>query len=371
MNTTSTHVDLDDADALQEADRDGLLRASAMAGAQVRATAAAVEEGALDPVTGGQRPRTVVWLAGRGPAAAAGAMLIAVLGGIAGEPLVAAAEAPPWIGPLDVLIVAGDDPGDRNLVTAAHTAVRRGARVVVAAPNLGPLRDATAGRCAVLEPRLSVPDEFGLCRYLAAGLATMAAVDPAPRQPIDGLAALADDLDAEAVRNSVGREMLTNPAKTLAERMAGRQVLLAGDRPVTCALARHGASVLLRVGGHPVAAAELADVLVALRDGGPARGTAAGFGDPIDALFHDEQIDGPPPDRPRVVALALAEERAVLSSRLAGIGGADLLVADDVGDTGSASAADDTINGDRTERQLATLAVRLEMAAVYRKLARG
>ncbi|MFM9034017.1 MAG: TobH protein, partial [Mycobacterium sp.] len=74
MSSAGTVVDLDDAGGLAEADRDGLLRASAMAGAQVRATAAAVEEGALAQLDGA-RPRTVIWLAGRGPAEAAGAML--------------------------------------------------------------------------------------------------------------------------------------------------------------------------------------------------------------------------------------------------------------------------------------------------------
>lgn len=375
MSAADTCVDLDDADGLQEADRDGLLRASAMAGAQVRATAAAVDEGALESVTGGPRPRTVIWLAGRGPAEAAGAMLIAALGGIAGEPLVAATEAPPWIGPLDTMVVAGDDPGDQTLVSAAHTAVRRGARVVVAAPFEGPLRDATAGRVAVLEPRLGVPDEFGLCRYLAAGLATMAAVDPglapagrseAARALTDDLGALADELDAEAMRNSAGREIFTNPAKMLAERMAGRQVVLAGDRPATCALARHAAAVLLRVGGHPVAAAGVADVMVALRGLGRGRGVAARFAGPVDALFHDEEIDGPLPGRPRVMALALAAERQLLVARLAGFDDVEVIDVEDVGESGSAPAANA-----RPEHQLAILAVRLEMAAVYLRLAGG
>jgi hypothetical protein len=73
---------------------------------------------------------------------------------------------------------------------------------------------------------LWVPDEFGLCRYLAAGLATLQAVDPALNSD---LTALADELDAEALRNSAGREVFTNPAKALAERMADSQVVLAGD----------------------------------------------------------------------------------------------------------------------------------------------
>ncbi|POY01971.1 TobH protein, partial [Mycobacterium kansasii] len=41
-------VDLEDADGLIAADRDGLLRAASTAGAQVRAIAAAHDEGELD-----------------------------------------------------------------------------------------------------------------------------------------------------------------------------------------------------------------------------------------------------------------------------------------------------------------------------------
>ncbi|EUA66075.1 putative tobH protein [Mycobacterium xenopi 4042] len=90
----------------------------------------------------------------------------------------------------------------------------------------------------MLEPRLPVPDDFVLCRYLAAGLAVLAGVDPGLR--ID-LARLADELDTEALRNSAGRELFTNPAKTLAERMSGRRVVLAGDCAATLALAGTGA----------------------------------------------------------------------------------------------------------------------------------
>ena len=357
MSPAPTCVDLDDAGALLDADREGLLRASATAGAQVRATGAAVEEGALESIAGGQRPRSVIWLAGRGPAATAGDVLIGILGATAAEPLVSAARVPPWIGPLDVLVVAGDDPGDPALVSAVDVAVRRGARVVVVAPFEGPLREAAAGRAAVLEPRLWTPEDFGLCRYLAAGLATMAAVDPAITAD---LPVLADELDAEALRNSAAREVFTNPAKALAERFSGRPVVLAGDCPATLALARHGAAVLLRVAGHTVAATGLADALVALR-----RGVAAGVTDPVEALFHDEQIDGPMPGRPMVVALTLAEERAVLTARTAGIDDVDLMGAEDVG-AGSAQP----VPG-RAEQQLATLALRLEMAAVYLRLAGG
>ena len=220
MNATRAAVDLDDVEGLLAADRDGLLRAASMAGAQVRATAAALDEGVLDPVMSDHPPRTVIWVAGRGAAETAGSMLAAALGGSVAAPIVVASEAPPWIGALDVLVLAGDDPGDPALVSAAATGVRRGARVVVVAPFEGPLRDATAGRAAVLAPRVRVPDDFGLAGYLGAGLATLRVVDPGLAMD---LAALADELDAEAFRDSATRELFTNPAKNLADRMAGRE----------------------------------------------------------------------------------------------------------------------------------------------------
>ncbi|MDP7703571.1 TobH protein [Mycobacterium sp. TY815] len=350
-------VDLEDADGLIAADRDGLLRAASMAGAQVRSVAAALSEGELDSLRGEDRVRSVIWVAGRGAAETAGALLAATLATAAAEPIVLVTEAPPWVGPLDVLIVAGDDPGDPALVGAAATGVRRGARVVVVAPFEGPLRDSTAGRVAVLSPRLPGPEEFGLCRYLAAGLAVLQTVDS--RLTID-LAALADELDAEALRNSAGRDLFTNPAKTLAARMTDCRVALAGDNAATLALARHGSAVLLRVAQQAAAAAGLGDAVAALRNG------PSGFADPADALFHDEQIDGPLPQRLRVLALTLAAERTVVSARVAGLDDVYLIGAEDMQDGPPPPTA-----AARAEQQLAVLAVRLEMAAVYLRLARG
>jgi hypothetical protein len=358
MNAADAIIDLDDTDGLIGADREGLLRAASTAGAQVRATAAAVDEGALESVCGSDHPRSVIWVANRGPAETAGAMLAATLGGSVAAPIVLAAEVPPWIGALDVLIVAGDDPGDPGLVGAAATGVRRGARVVVAAPYEGPLRDSTAGRVAVLEPRMPVPDEFGLCRYLAAGLAAVHSVDP--RLPSE-LGVLADELDAEALRNSAGRELLTNPAKALVERMARRRVVLAGDCAATLALARHGCSAMLRTGQQVVAAAGLADALVAL-----SAEASDGSQDSAAALFHDDQIDGSAPERLRVLALTLAADRPVTAARVLRLPDVDVV---GVGD--GPDAASLRVGEQRAEQQLAILAVRLEMTAVYLRLVRG
>ncbi|MFS0897860.1 TobH protein [Mycolicibacterium litorale] len=355
-------VDLDDGEGLLAADREGLLRAAAMAGAQVRATAAALDEGLLEPLRSGQPPRTVIWLAGRGAGETAGAMLAAAFGATVAAPIATVAEAPPWIGALDVLVVAGDDPGDPALVSAAATGVRRGARVVVVAPYEGPLRDATAGRAVVLAPRLWVPDDFGLSRYLAAGLAVLQVVDPGLRVDLGGLA---DELDAEALRNSAGRDLFTNPAKALAERISGRDVVFAGDNATTLALARHGAAVLLRVAQETVAAVGLGDVLVALRTG---FGAAApgGYGT---SLFHDEELDGPLPRRVRTFVLTTDAERPMVAARVSGYDDIDVVNAEDVPDGSEPSGVPAAGRG--MEQQLAKLAVRLEMTAVYLRLVRG
>ena len=350
-------VDLDDVEGLLAADREGLLRAASTGGAQMRATASALDEGVLDPLRSDLPPRTVSWVATRGPAATAGTLLAAALGGSMAAPFVVASEVPPWIGALDVLVVAGDDPGDPALAAAAATGIRRGARVVVVAPEEGPLREVAAGRAVVLSPRLPVPEDFGLMRYLAAGLAILRVIDPGMQ--ID-VAALADDLDAEALRNSAGRESFTNPAKRLADRMSGRRLVLSGDNAATLALARHACTIMLRVGLEVVAAVELADALVAVRSG-----IAGGTTDRETSLFHDEELDGPLPARVRTVVLTTGDERSVLAARLAGFDDIDVISAEDVPDVAAPTV------GGRPEQQLALMAVRLEMAAVYLRLARG
>jgi hypothetical protein len=229
---------------------------------------------------------------------------------------------------------------------------------VVIAPFEGPLRDATAGRAAVLDPRLRVPDDFRLAHYLGAGLATLQVVGPTLQMD---LAALADELDAEALRNSAGRELFTNPAKNLAERMSGREVVLAGDTAATLALARHGAAMLLRVAHRPVAAVGLADAVVALHGGMGAVSAA----DQESDLFHDDQIDGPRPARVRTFVLATDAIRPVVMARVAGLDGVDVIAAEDVPDVKV------PVTNGHPEQQLAMMAVRLEMTAVYLRLVRG
>ncbi|PXX68969.1 hypothetical protein DFR70_102655 [Nocardia tenerifensis] len=375
-------LDLDDAASLEAADTGGALRSAASGGAQVRATAAAVGEDALARLDG-LRPRSVVLVSGSGRAARAASLLVAALGDRAGLPVVPVAALPPWVGPLDVVLVAGDDAGDPRLTDAVDRALRRGAEVVVAAPIEGPMRAVVAGRAAVLAPRVQVLDHNRLLRFLAAGIAVLRAVDPARSGTfVPDLTELADVLDAEALRAGPTNEVFRNPAKTIASRMHQHGVVLAGDSPAATELAEHAAEVLLQSAGRVAAAADLAEAVAARARMVEAAGESApGF----DPLFHDAELDGPVPvERVRVFVLSSDADQSAARRRIAVFGGADsgLVDADlvsaelDLLPTGlvdpsvpAPAPPEEPAPGAGGElEQLAVLAVRLEMAAAYLRL---
>jgi hypothetical protein len=383
-------LDLDNAASLEAADGGGALRSAASGGAQVRATAAAVGEDALARLVD-LRPRSVVLVSGAGRAARAASLLVATLGDRASMPVVPVSALPPWVGPLDVVLVAGDDAGDPRLIDAVDRAVRRGAEVVVVAPHEGPLRAAAAGRAALLAPRGPVLDHNRLLRFLAAGMAVLRIVDPTRAgAAIPDLTELADVLDAEALRDGPHHEVFHNPAKTLASRMHQRGIVLAGDSPAASELAEHCAEVLLQSAGRVATAVDLAEAVAAY----PRIVEAAGHTAPnFDPLFHDEELDGPVPvERVRVFVFSSDADQSAARRRLAvfgavgsGLVDADLVRADvdllhttltdpslpapakqdepGLGDNGLGTT------GQGTEiEQLAVLALRLEMAAAYLRL---
>ncbi|MEV6069459.1 tobH protein [Nocardia sp. NPDC052001] len=371
-------LDLDDVASLEAADTGGTLRSAASGGALVRATAAALAEDALTRLRD-LRPRSLVMVSGSGRAARAAALLLAALGDRTSMPLVAATAIPPWVGPLDVVLVAGDDAGDPRLAAAVDFAVRRGAEVVVAAPDEGPLRAAAAGRATMLPPRVRVLDHNRLLRYLAVGMAVLGAIDPNRTGPsLPELNALADLLDAEALRDGPQHEAFHNPAKTLATRMQQRKrMVLVGDSPAATVLAAHASEVLLAGAGQITAAVTLAEAVAAHGRLVQAAGTAAPDFDP---LFHDAELDGPAPvEQVRLFVLSADPDQSTARRRLAifgsdaGLVDAELvnLDAETVGGTEpeQTGAPAQPLPGARGElEQLAVLALRLEMAAAYLRL---
>ncbi|MBF6350819.1 MULTISPECIES: tobH protein [Nocardia] len=376
-------LDLDDAAMLEAADTGGALRSAASGGAQVRATAAAVAENALAGLAGLQ-PRSLLLVSGAGRAGRAAALLVAALGDRAGLPLVPVSTVPAWAGPLDVVLVSGDDAGDPRLVDAVDRAVRRGAEVVVAAPNEGPLRAAAAGRAAVLAPRVPVLDANRLLRYLATGIAVLRTITPArSATELPDLADLADVLDTEALRDGPQHEVFHNPAKNLAARTQQRGLILAGDNPATTELAVHAAEVLLQSAGRTATAVDLSVAVAALPQLVDAATAAAPDYDP---LFHDEQLDGPPPvEKKRIFLCSTDTDTPAARRKLALFGGAgggtvdaDLVTADietvpadpSRAESGEPAPEPPTHTGTELER-LAVLALRWEMTAAYLRLIGG
>jgi hypothetical protein len=238
----STHPDdtlLDDPARLSEVDSDGLLRAAAMAGAQVRATVESAADSSLGQLAGA-RPRALVLITRPGLGPAAARVLDALMRPSCPVPLVLGATVPSWIGPLDVVIGHTDDPGDIELAESVDRAARYGAAVVLTAPEDGPVAAAAAGKAVLLPPRVPVPPGFGFSRVLAAGLLTLRTLGLLSTD----LDALADELDREAERDHLQHESFVNPAKSLALRLADRSPLLWGLDDVATAVARHAVQVL-------------------------------------------------------------------------------------------------------------------------------
>lgn len=367
-------VTFDDLDALAAADHDGLLRSAAMAGAQVRAVAAAQSEGVLDALAAA-RPRAVVVATGAGLAPArAAAFAVALCAGRLDVPVVVAPMLPGWVGPLDVVVVIGTDPGDPLLADALARAARRRAEIVVAAPLEGPLRDAAGigerGGVPVLDlsPRLPVDPRFrftGLVAALVAVFAGLAAVRLTPAPP--SLGEVADVLDAEAAADHPTQESFHNQAKLLAMRVSGHRPVFAAETPAASAVAAHVAGVFFDVAGVPAAVTDTDRAL-------NVRAAVSAVGDGVDALFYDPDFDGPPAADPvRVFLLSTAGRSWFVAQRI-GRRDADLITeqADAVESAPPRAEGALEVHSD-TPADLAAyllIVVRAELAAVYCALGR-
>ncbi|MBE9376359.1 hypothetical protein IQ251_18060 [Saccharopolyspora sp. HNM0983] len=338
----------DDPGRLADADVRGLLRAAALAGAQVRSTAEAISDAGLDGLADG-RPRAVVLLARPGVGPAACRLLAALAGPRCPVPVLVTEVLPAWVGALDVVFAHAHDGGDQQLAEDVATAARRGASVVLAAPDEGPVAAAGEGRARLLPPRVSVPPELSFGYVLAAGLGVFGALNLVDAD----LGALADELDREAERAHLSHESLSNPAKTLALRLADRTPLLCGTDEPGAAVAGHAAFALA---AHAAVAGQ--DTSYAQATKQPALHRAAASGGSEADLFADPG-EGGAAYRVCLIAVGAGEaaERRVQAAER-DFPGADLVApADPVGNDPVARAA--------------VVATRFDLASVYLGLAAG
>ncbi|MEQ3550727.1 hypothetical protein WIS52_09615 [Pseudonocardia nematodicida] len=352
---------LADPESLAARDTTGVLRAAATAGAQVRSATHACREAGLERLRG-HRPRALVLLRRPGVSGAVADLVTALLGDRCPVPVVQAERVPGWIGPLDVVVAHTADPADAELAESVAVAVRRGAEVVLSAPDAGPVAQAGAGRARLVEPRIPLPEGLGFAQALAVVLTTVMELELISPVPGGGdLDALADALDAEAERSQPGHEPFVNPAKSLALRLAERTPLLWGADAAATAVAGHGASALAAHAGVVAHAADLGQA-----------GTLPGLRLAVDLSERESDIFRDPFDDPepgaaappvRLVLLGAGEEDPQQVSRL--------LLGREWPNADLAHPVEEVPRGTRDAVLLraGVLALRTDIAAVYLGLA--
>lgn len=248
---------LDDADALLAADRGGLLRALAGAGAQVRRSVAVAGEFGVDRLRGSQPPRAV--LVAADATAPYLAELLSVLAA-AGAPVIdwRNARLPNWAGPADVLLVASAEGRHPRLAELVADADGRGLTLAVAAPAGSPVAYAGARHpIADVSHLAQLPPRAVFWALATPALLALDALGLTDNRAL--LSEVADALDAVAEADRPDSSMYTGPAKLLAADLAESLPIIAGiGGAATVAAHRFAGSVQL-IGGFPAVSAALPD----------------------------------------------------------------------------------------------------------------
>ncbi|MCG7210055.1 SIS domain-containing protein [Streptomyces arenae] len=310
---------LDTPEALAEADRRGLLRGAAEAGARVRTAARHATEAGVQELKPDGRPRAVL-IAGPGVAATHAADLLGTLAG-PGSPVIRLAptgvapaagalrwELPGWAGSVDLLLIATPDGAEPSLSLLADQAYRRGCSVAAVAPAGTPLAEAVAGAHGMFVPMATAPYDHGeplagsspgvLWALLTPLLALLDRIGLVTA-PADDLEKVADRLDHVAERCGPAIATYSNPAKTLAAELADALPVVWTEGVSAGSAGRRFADALAELAGRPALVAELPEALAA--HNALLAGPLAASADPDD--FFRDRVDEPPALHARVVLL--------------------------------------------------------------------
>ncbi|MFJ2649257.1 SIS domain-containing protein [Streptomyces sp. NPDC087420] len=313
---------LDAPDALTRADRRGLLRGAAEAGARVRTALRHTAEAGVTELNPEGRPRAVL-IAGSGTAATGVAELITALAGttapvtrLHATGVAPAAGAlrwtlPGWAGPVDLLLIVTTEGSEPGLALLAEQAYRRGCTIVAVAPAGSPLSETVDGSRGLLVPMATTPGEqyeteptpaAGPGALWALLVPLLALLDRVGllTAPTETLHLVADRLDRTAERCGPSIATYSNPAKTLAAELADSLPLIWTEGIATAPAGRRFAAVLAELTGRPALAAELPEALPA--HGALLTGDLTGGATDPDDFFRD-RVDDPRTLRPRIVLL--------------------------------------------------------------------
>ncbi|GAA1599306.1 MULTISPECIES: SIS domain-containing protein [Streptomyces] len=311
---------LDAPEELARADRRGLLRGAAEAGARVRTAARHSAEAGLGELRPDGRPRAVL-IAGPGTAASGVADLLGALAapsapvtrlhptGVAHASGALRWTLPGWAGPVDLLLLATTDGTEPSLAALAEQAYRRGCTVVAVAPERSPLGEAVAGAHGLLVPMANAPyQEYDESAAAAGPGALWALLTPLlllldkvglVTAPPEALQRVADRLDRTAERCGPAIATYSNPAKTLAAELADTLPLIWTEGAAAAPAGRRFAATLAELAGRPALAADLPEALPA--HGVLLAGAFAAGADPDD--FFRDRVEEPGALRARVVLL--------------------------------------------------------------------
>ncbi|MER5442828.1 SIS domain-containing protein [Streptomyces sp. NPDC002790] len=310
---------LDDPDALARADRRGLLRGAAEAGARVRTAARHAAEAGIAELKPDGRPRAIL-IAGPGTAAAGVADLVGRLAGaacpvvrlrptgVASAPGALRWELPGWAGSVDLLLIATPDGTEPSLSLLVEQAYRRGVTAVAVCPSGAPLTESVAGAHGLSVPMATAPYEqdepaaasapgalWALLTPLLALLDRTGLLSAAP----DTLAKVADRLDQVAERCGPAIATYSNPAKTLAAELAEALPLIWTEGAAAGPAGRRFAAALAELAGRAALAADLPEAMPA--HGALLTGDMAAGADPDD--FFRDRVEEVQMLRARVVLL--------------------------------------------------------------------
>jgi hypothetical protein len=269
---------LDDRQALTGADP--VLRRLAEAGARLRRESAESVE-PINRLADLPRPRAVIAV---GPEAR---FIRGMLEPVCPVPFVAwpASGLPGWVGALDLVVVLASGGAPAGLIGSVHEAVRRGAQVLIACPEISTVAEHAGSRSTTLLPTCTADP-------LAAAIVVLAGLNRMQLGPEVRPDAVADAMDLVAEDCSPFMDVTQNPAKDLAISLADSQPLVWGGSVIASRASRRLAEALRAASGRAALAAE-ADDLVPILDAASPRDP---FADPFEDVVQSDR-------RPTLVVL--------------------------------------------------------------------